>query len=1066
MIGGRVLNEVTHQSIAGARVILTAETDEPGTRHTETDQDGHFSFASLDAATYDLKVAADKYRPSELRGLVLPVSGMLIQTVTLRYLADLWQAGLSRSVFAGSQSSVLPVYGPDVDLSRSAYVERAPAIRTEIAPSLSRAVTRDEIANLPLAGRDPYTLVVLQPNVTNDVSTLRGLGVSANGQRPSSTAFLLDGFQNNSYLATGVFAVVPPEAIQQYRLSLNNFSAEFGGTSGYLANVVTRSGTDRWNAQLYADFTNQTWNAIDSQEKANGGPAPSQQFSVGTIIGGAFVRDRVFTTTSFVFDRSSGSSPPYLFTLPTQTLLTALQHSSASPGVLYRNFHAPVAPGLSGFGQLSLRPSVTVSHVNGFERIDFVPSNDRIRSFARLVVDRFMQPDFIWSPYPDFRSGLDRNLIGMGWSTTFLPSPAQSYEFRAGFTPDSFAWHRAHAEIPTLSTSTRMTGVDDSMIGSPASYSFENGGKTLELSGNATFTTGSHAVRWGGSYLRRSLDSDISAVPAANYSYESAESLVSGHPSILAFPVSRSALSSGAVTLPDTSRSYRYWQVAGYLEDSYRMSDRLLINAGLRYEFFSPPMNTGAVQDAIIRLGSGSSLPERIPTMSFVNAKTIYDADAANWAPRIGFSYNLRGQGDLVLRGTYGIFYDRPFDNVWLNVSRNDSLPASAGISHFPLDPLKGTTANLQLLFPTGVSPADSCSSPVPFTLDCLSADQTLFQPGLRSPYVQSLFAGLQKRTGSSVSMELDYASSLGRQLLTTDIINREVNGPRPNNRFGDVNYRANQGDSTHHALIASLAVRRPQFLLALNYTWSHTIDNQSEPLAGFTLNLATASIFSRSISPHQAAFTRQFDSSFDRGNSNFDQRHVFSTYFTWFLPRWSGAPGLDPLLRNWICAGLASIRSGSPYIVYAAADTGKGLFNNRSNLLDPTNAPLDQPYTGGKIILNRNAFAEPAAGVPGTSGRNAFYGPGAYNLDLSIGRTFILRENLRLTVRADAFNLFNHANLNNPVSPSNACCAPNQNPPFGLTLYGRGGNNLGLPLSLPLAETARQLHFIVRLTF
>jgi hypothetical protein len=170
--------------------------------------------------------------------------------------------------------------------------------------------------------------VVLQPNVTNEVSTLRGLGVAANGQRPSSSAFLLDGFQNNNYVTTGVLAVLPPEAVQEYRLSINNFSAEFGSTAGYLANAITRSSSNSWHGQMYADVTNQTWNAVDPQEKQTGEPAPSQQLSFGTVLGGALLKNRLMSTTSLEWDRSRSSAEQNLYTLPTESFLTKLQQGS------------------------------------------------------------------------------------------------------------------------------------------------------------------------------------------------------------------------------------------------------------------------------------------------------------------------------------------------------------------------------------------------------------------------------------------------------------------------------------------------------------------------------------------------------------------------------------------------------------------------------------------------------------------------------------------------------------------------------------------------------------------
>jgi hypothetical protein len=1079
LITGRVVDEVNLGAIAGAHIMLSRPDRPAPPLKTEPDKRGYFSFASLAPGTYTLRVVADMYRASEVRKLVLPVSGLLIQNMKLRLLTDIWQTGISRSILAGN-GSIMPIYGPDVDLSRSAYIERSPEKRAELAPSLSRVVSSEQILNLPLAGRDPYALVVLQPNVTSDITTQRGLGVSANGQRPSSTEFLLDGFQNNNYLATGVFAVIPPEAIQEYRLSVNNFSAEFGGTAGYLANAITGSSSNAWHGQMYADVTNQSWNAVDPETARTGEPAPSQQLSLGTVLGGSLVKNRLFTTSTFGWDRSHSSAEQNLYTLPTEDFLQRLQNGSAVARLISQ-FAAPIPSGSGDFGSLLLRPTVSLDHFNGLERLDFSSNDEKSHSFARLIADRLSQPDFIWSPYSAFRSGLDRNETGLGLSTSITPRPNRLYEFRAGYTQDSIGWNRAHPEIPLL-----MVPLSGSSFkfGSPASYTFHDNGKTIETASNLAFTTGPHNLKFGASYLVRWPETDFSTpnwpIAYTFLSTNSYQQLISGTPSGFLFSLSRAALRSGNLVSPELARNYRYRQFAGYVQDSYRLSERFLLHLGLRYEYFSPPANTGHYKDTILQFGSGASMPERIQNARALTSGQIYKGDSKDWAPRVGFAYDIKNNGGLILRASYGIFYDRPFDNIWLNTGFNDALPASADVAGIPIDVLDTTASNLQRVSQAlsieqrgllaGVCNSEPNQVLFNVTLDCTSIDQTLFQPRFRSPYVQSFFGGLQKRISNSIAAEVEYVGSLGRELVTTDIINRSVHpctqDCRYNNDFGDLDYRANQGSSTHHAFVSSLSIRRERLLLDFSYTWSHTIDNQSEPLAGFAANLAKVNLTGRSIPLRQAAFTREFDSGADRGNSNFDQRHAAAAYFTWFVPSPSKRGKMNGLFRNWLVAGVSVFRSGSPFTVYARVDSDS-LINNRSNLLDPNHAREDVPYPGGKLILNSTAFGEPSYGMLGNSGRNAFYGPGAYNVDLSLARNFVLpfNENWRLTVRADAFNLFNHANLNNPKYGYDSCC-PAPQEPFGLAIYGRSEAATGLPASTPLSETARQFHFIMRLTF
>jgi len=254
------------------------------------------------------------------------------------------------------------------------------------------------------------------------------------------------------------------------------------------------------------------------------------------------------------------------------------------------------------------------------------------------------------------------------------------------------------------------------------------------------------------------------------------------------------------------------------------------------------------------------------------------------------------------------------------------------------------------------------------------------------------------------------------------------------------------------------------------SYTWSHTIDNQSDPLLGDFFNLDFASIQSTPTSNNHAAFTQQFNPQVDRGNSDFDQRHNLVLFSYWNLPAPWERSKFGILLRDWTIGELAAFRSGFPYTVFgpSVALPGEGqLLGNRANLINPSQAVLANPVPvpGGMLLLNASAFSAAAPSVLGTSGRNAFIGPGFYSLDLSLARSIGLRwlgEGTRLTFRADAYNFLNHANLGNPFSQfSNPISSS-----FGVATFGRQGAQSGFPAQTPLNETARQIQLSVRVRF
>jgi hypothetical protein len=298
---------------------------------------------------------------------------------------------------------------------------------------------------------------------------------------------------------------------------------------------------------------------------------------------------------------------------------------------------------------------------------------------------------------------------------------------------------------------------------------------------------------------------------------------------------------------------------------------------------------------------------------------------------------------------------------------------------------------------------------------------------------------------------------ALGRRLLTTDTFNR---GLADNSNLPVIFYRANQGASDYTSLqvLARYRMRAVQFQAA--YTWSHSIDNQSTPLAGDFFDLAFVRLTSGQAYEAPAAFTLQGDSRGDRGSSDFDQRHnfVWSAIAELPAPRRGWA---NLLLRDWRVATVESFRSGFPYTVYASNQVS-GIANRRANLVNPAAIFQDSTAPGGKQLLNRAAFADPISGN-GNLGRNALGGPGLFNIDASLDRAIPIRplgESARLHFRADVFNFLNHANLGNP-DPLLGDFGPTG---FGFAQYGRKAAPTGFPGLLPLNETARQIQLMLRL--
>ena len=1060
---GQVIDSVSGQPVSQAKV-LCRSIDKIVQLPAETDPDGRFTYSALSPGQYSVLVSTNNYQPQELHLLELPVAGRLELNFRLRPLNDVWEARQYRSYLLPGSQQTLMFYGPDVDTSRVASFEANHGTKTNLDTSISTVVDAHTIGELPLTGRDVYTVLVLLPGVTADLATARGLGFSVNGQRPSSSNYLLDGLENNDLLITGPLGRVAPESVQEYRISTSNYSAEYGRTSGFLANAITRTGTNVWHGLGYLYFAHDKLNANGFQENAHGiTRAALRQWQPGLSTSGPIRGDRLFASASLEFLRSRSHDDPQTFALPTAAFI-ARSNPNTIGGRLLRQYPAAVVPtGADDTGLVSIAPPRTLEQALGLGRIDYLSGSGRRRLFARVSVNREREPDLLFNPYPQFSSPFEQGAVSLGVGWTWQITPYTTHELRFGRTGNAARYDRPHSEVPQLVVyEGGAAGYSISLPASGSSLSYRNIARNWEIVDNWSWTRGKHSWKFGGGLLWRSVSSAFVA-DAGEYAFTDLAHFVADSPDNLLVAYDRQGAGYSEVPY---NRRYRYSNAYGFAQDAFKATTRLTLNYGLRYEFFGAPVNTGTAKDSLLQLGSGASLPERIATAHFgappAGDQQLFASDKRNWAVRAGLSYDLTGRGRTLFRSSYGIFYDRPFDNLWQVVSINRQIPDTwyfEGPVNFLAPPLavagQGTKAFQSTQF----------HAPV------------LFQPNLRNPILQTFFSGVQQKLADNVTLEVNGIASRGRRLWTTDVVNRfysmKPNPPdnptgRYNRRLEEINYRANQGQSEYYALTSTVRFRGEHWNGQIAYTWSHAIDNQSDALAGAFEDYNQQREASRPDFTALAAFTGQFNSRADRANADFDQRQNLVFYGVYEIPAVLQSSRGRVLFRDWRISGLGAIRSGLPFTVYAPAvfDQNAGAFfqNQRADLIEPSAATLNPTprVPGGRILLNAAAFGLPGAMAIGTSGRNEFPGPGLMSADLSIARRFPVRklgEAGRVTLRADFYNVFNHANLNNPDSYF-------MGPHFGRALYGRSEKNSGFPVLAPLNETARQVQILFRLEF
>jgi hypothetical protein len=1055
LIAGAILNvrdgnPIPHATVRYAQIEITNTGIRPAAA------DGRFALPLLPPGTYRIRVEAKGFQAQEIHQLTLPVAGSLDLVFKLRPIEEVWEQRERQNVFLPG-NSVLVFFGPDVDLSRTASVEFDSGRNGILESTLSQVVDPVLIRELPLAGRDVYSILAIQPGIASDAATSRGLGLSVNGQRPSSTNFLLDGLENNNYLLSGPVTAVAPEAVQEYRVSTNNFSAEYGRTSGVVANAVTRSGGIAWHGLGYWYQKNDALNANDYQRNANREPrTPLKEIQPGFFVGGPLRKPGLFASAAVERLRFRSRRETEEIRLPSVQFVSQLRPDSLA-AEMFRKY---VPPSVAGTGTCNLgqglaaetgcageffvAPAASLDQTLALARVDRLFREGAHRVTFRGAATRVTRPDFSWSPYPDFVSPLTQKVTGLSLGWINAAQPGTTIEARFGWSADDLRFERANATLPGLAGPSGMW-----LPGSPLYYSYRNRTHNLEGAGNLMLTRHRHILKAGGGFLARAIDGYQTTGREGYYSFPSATAVATDQPSSASIAVSRQGSPD---VVPEYNRDYRYRQWFGYLQGTWRATARFNTNYGVRYDNLGSPHNVGAQKDTVVALGAGSTLEDalrsaegyRTPT---VGDQRLYEPDNRNWAGRFGFALLLNASGRTVVRGAYGVFYDRPFDNLWQTL-RHSAVQLGSVLLGRPWNYLEWVRA-------------------VPGALNNASRREifqgvTLFQPALRSPYAQSTFVGIRHQATRNLSIEASAMGSLGRQLIATDLVNRAFG--RANTDLADISYRSNQGNSNYYAGAAVVSYRGRRHYIQATYTLGHAIDNQSDALTGEYGDLGFAGS-SGGQAFGQAAFSRQYDSRVDRGNSTFDQRHSFVALGVMELPSPGQESKLAFLLRDWRFSTLAAIRSGFPFTVFANTllDVRRPrLINNRANLANPAVIYMMSPRDGGVMLLNRAAFSQPGAGELGTSGRNALTGPGFWNLDLSLARNFPWRhlgEAGRVTVRADAFNVVNHANLGTPV-------AVLSNSDFGVALFGRQGYDTGFPAVVPFRETARQLQLMVRIEF
>jgi len=962
---------------------------------------------------------------------------------------------------------------------------------------LSNVVSTTQLRELPTITRNPYDLVRLSGNVSEGDTlnmTSRGVGFNINGMRSASTNILLDGGENVDAFTATVGQTVPLDSVQEFRVITSNFGAEYGRATGGIVNVTTIAGSNNFHGTLYEFNRVSALASNDFDNNARGFDKDvftRNQF--GYSVGGKLIKDKLFffNSTEWVRVRSSASESilvpaPALIAVSnprTQDIfsLFPLRGDAAfgntltvgdvvnSLGVGPGSF-ANLPAGLPAFREVRFtRPADTGGGIpqNAWQtviRMDW-NVNDRTQLYVRHAIDDLDQfaGTNAFSPFAGFDTGLTN------FNNNFLVNLTHSWA--QNFTTQSkLVFNRLNNDqplnpdqppTPTFFFRTNVVlSIDGTNVALPGYLPFSPGSAIpfggpqnfLQFYQDANWSNGNHQLRFGGLYIHIRDNRTFGAYQNAVEGFGTTNTttglnnFVDGN--VRRFQVAidpqgqttPGSLVTLPVDQPNFSRSNRYHEWAIYGQDSWRFRPGLTLNLGLRYEYFGVQHNARQELDSNFYLGAGSTIPEQIANGSAQRALDspigqLWNPDKNNFAPRLGFAWDVFGNGKGSLRGGYGMSYERNFGNVTFNVIQNPPayavLTVEPGAPGFPTIP--ATTNNLGPLGGTG-------TAALPGLLNIRHVDENI-----RNAYSHFWSAAIDYQVNERLIAQIEYSGSAGRNLYDLTNDNRAGYGFRffggpglgclglggtcdplnpnslLNNQYYPLNTRSNRGRSNYNALIVemnstNLAKLGVQF--TARYTWAHALDNLS-------------TTFSESNNAFTLGLLDPFNPDLDYGSAEFDVRHRFVGSFNWTIfgnhPIQNGF--MNRIFGGWTMTGIYVARTGTPFSIVDCTNA----FEACPRILP--SSPLEQATPGNPIqnpspnapnsfvLVDLRGQVVPAPFVselgisdfnfaPGMIGRNTFRGPGAWDFSAGLSKNFRFTEKTQLQLRAEMFNMFNHANL------------------------------------------------------